>query len=284
MKIWAAILWTTFTVTLVGWWWLFTYRLLTTPSLVEESAARGSRMLVYEGGTLFTLVFAGGLGLVFYMVQDSRREQRERLFFATFNHDIKTSISRLKLQAEFLKEGFQPTEQGSSKTIMSRLVQDMDRLELQLENALLLAAGKTAKFHFEKLNFGEILKGLRFEFSDLEISLKKDPEFWSDRRAMTSVLRNLMQNSRQHGEATRIEILSQVAESGDIEVLVSDNGHGLTKAIKASRLDLGSAPRAGSGMGLYLSRQLLIKMKGQLEVIDSEQGFRIKLTLPSRTS
>jgi signal transduction histidine kinase len=274
MRIWVAVLWTSFTVALVGWWWLFTYRLLSIRPETEALVDRGSRMLFYEGGTLFLLVLAGGLGLIFYMYQDQRREQRERLFYATFNHDIKTSISRLKLQAEFLVEEGPSRDKASDPVVLQRLIQDMDRLELQLENALLLSAGNKQVFVTEDLRVSEILKGLRFEFPDLEIALNQDLSIRADRRAMTSVLRNLIQNAHQHGKARRVQISTQQATpTAKVVLTIQDDG-------KVNQESSNPDKRSSSGMGLSLCRQLLNRMNGKLEASASDQGFYVRLEVP----
>ena len=270
-----------FTATLIAWWWLFAWRLLSQLESSDPRLLKGSRMLLYEGGTVFFLLGLGGLALAIYVYRDASRHERWRLFFASFSHDLKTSLARLRLQGEVLLEN-QPSPELYAT--VSRLVTDLNRLDLHLENSLLAAAPGNSRLMLENLSLSQIVSLVRAEFPELEVILSEELTVHADRRAVVSILRNLFSNAQQHGQADAIHIGCQ--KQGSLVALsFEDNGKGTTESLTY----LGQFPlfakneefsRRGTGMGLYLCRVLVQRMGGSIHFQKSERGFIVDLTLP----
>lgn len=253
-KIFLAIAWFIFTFSLVTWWWIFWMQRMVTSEKVY-------RMFVWEGSVLLGALLAGGAALILFTYRDARRHQRLRFFFSTFSHDIKTSIARLRLQAEVLEED-QPSQ---SNPVLRRLIQDIHRLDLQLENSLLLTTVESGVFLLEKVSLSSLFSNLRNEFPDLSLELEREAFIQGDRRALFSVFRNLLQNSVLHGKATAVKLQVKRLSSGHIEIVVQDDGLGFQGDLK--KLGTGilvSSHSQGNGLGLLLTRRLLKKMQGEI--------------------
>lgn len=260
-----AVVWGLFTSSMVTWWWIWFLK-MAKPLNPEH------RMFAWEGSILLTVVLIGSIYLVIYAWRDRRRHEKLKLFFSTFSHDIKTSITRLRLQSEVLEEEFE----NSKNPVLKRLLQDITRLDLQLENSLLLANIDESRFFFEKIKLSQILQSLRGEFSDLNLELFHDAEIETDRRALTSLLRNLLHNSILHGKADKVSIRIEAANPQELRIGLSDNGLGYkgdTK--KLGKEILNSNNPHSNGLGLTLSHQLIQKMGGSLKFGSSAQdGFQ----------
>lgn len=247
-----ALIWLIFTASLVGWWWWH--------GVHTAHDERIQRMLFWEGGFLLLVVLAGGGALVFYTSTNLRRHARLQFFFSTFAHDLKTSISRLRLQAEVLEENHSKTPE------LEKLMGNIQRLDLQLENSLWIAGLGERTLFVENLKLSDVIRSLKTEFPDLKIDLKRDAIVKADQRALQVVLRNLLQNSIIHGEATAIVIEAE-AKASHIHICVSDNGKGVSEA---HLQHLGKEPlhhqnSHSNGIGLYLTRRLLKSMKGDYQ-------------------
>jgi signal transduction histidine kinase len=252
-----AIIWFAFTFSLVTWWWVFL--------LSRLNIATGShRMFAWEGSILLVAILTGGIALIFFTYKDQKRHEKMRLFFANFSHDIKTSITRLRLQGEVLEEDLQ------GNPVLKRLLQDIQRLDLQLENSLHLANIDGELFE-EKISLSDLVASLRNEFSEITIELTNDATLIGDRRALLSVFRNIFQNSVLHGNASVVSLKLREGARSKIELTVTDNGLG----------DTGKNQK-GNGIGLSITKRLLKKMKGDLVVptIAANQGFVVVITLP----
>jgi signal transduction histidine kinase len=164
-------------------------------------------------------------------------------------------------------------EQGeiSKNPQILSLVENINRLDLQLENSLFFSEeGKTSLF-FEKVSLSRLIQHLRNEWDQLDISLEKDAFLLGDQRVLRSVFRNLIQNALIHGQATKILIRARPLSAERILISVFDNG----KGFEGDLASLGREPRtsalaSGNGIGLYLSRMLLNRLGGKIEFKSSE--------------
>ena len=264
-KLMIALVWSLFTTSLIVWWWVWALK------LSNQVSEQNHRMIKYEGVTLITIVILGGIFMVNYVWQDHKRNQKIQLFFATFSHDIKTSISRLRLQAEIMEEEMPQAKHPS----LSRFIQDVVQLDLQLENSLLFTNVNKHQFLMENIKLSQLIGAIRSDFINLNIELKQDAKLTTDKKWFLSILKNIFQNSLLHGKASHIEISVRSDNSDMITISIKDNGIGYT---------LGDANLLGSdifksnhnhsnGIGLYLSKSLLTKMDGTLSFSSTAQGF-----------
>ncbi len=266
--------WLFFTTSLVIWWWIFSLQSLDDvrgyaedPELfahqqliIKEEFQRRHNMLFWEGAILVGLIAGGGGSLLLFLHRDRKKNQQLKTFFANFSHDLKTSIARLRLDTELLAEKVKiPTEH------LDRFKQDHARLETQLENSLYVANYEHFQFVMEKVRLSEILQSLRHDFDQLSFSLKQDAEVFADRRALLSIFRNLMQNSLLHGHAQSFYIEPTVLNEKELALLCSDDGAG--SKLHASELGRGfvlSASPQSNGIGLFITKQLIESMGGQI--------------------
>lgn len=276
-KTFLAVIWFIFTVSMVGWWWIFALRQSAVGEVSAEVLKR-HRMFLWEGSFLLTVIALGGGALIFLSYRDQKRHENLQSFFATFSHDIKTSITRLRLQAEVLEE-----EPGPPSSVLSRLIKDIARLDLQLENSLLLSTADSSRLIKENLKLSKLIESLRVQWPELQIHLDQDAEVRADRRAMTSVLRNLIQNAVLHGQASAVKFSVEQPSSERLEIVVEDDGRGFEGDVtKLGRDFYRSKNDHGSGIGLYLSRLLLQKMHGDLRFTQSERHLKAHLLLEGR--
>lgn len=251
---WLSVAWLAITLSLVGWWWIH--------AIQQEGAdPRVRRMFFWEGSFLLAILAIGGAGLVYLTFQHQRRHDRLKMFFSLFAHDLKTSITRLRLQSEILEE----SPAGKDPKIAA-ILKDIQRLDLQLENSLWMAQLESDAFLMQKTALSEVMDHLRNEFADVRFDLNRDTKVSVDRRAFVVVLRNLFHNSVLHGHADRIEISVKSSTPESVVLEISDNGKGLmVPAEKLGHSVLSNDNSHGNGLGLYLSRRLMERMDGSLD-------------------
>lgn len=277
-------LWVVFTVTLAGWWLVFGLRQLDLLNRLKlEGAAdfhRHYQMLLWEGGILIISLIGGGLALFYYARREQKRHAQVEEFFAAFTHDAKTALASLRLQAESLREDFGDAEPNP---LLDRLLSDTLRLQLQLENSLFLVNLTRGAFYLEPISLSSRVDTLRHHWPDLLITQTGDGVILADARALESVLTNLVQNSVTHGHATEVEV--SVKRSGDVRLVVrlSDNGQGFHgDPNQLGKLFVRHTRGSGSGVGLYIVRQLVKRMNGTAQFSDfGSSGFLAELNFPS---
>jgi two-component system phosphate regulon sensor histidine kinase PhoR len=282
-KVALAGLWLTFTVTLATWWLIFGLRQLERLNQFAGAQAGTFRqhhqMLLWEGGVLIALLIGGGVTLISYIWRERRRHRRSEEFFAAFTHDAKTALASLRLQAESLVEDL-----GSEtpNPVLERLLKDTLRLQLQLENSLFLVNLRSGRLVPEPLRISRLVESLRYHWPALSLQLDGDGAVLADARALESVLTNLIQNAVIHGEAQRITLRVATREPRQLCLTVADDGRGFTGDYQQlGTLFLRPTRRSGSGVGLYISRQLVNRMGGSLKFAPGAAGgFLAELSLP----
>lgn len=277
-------LWVVFTVTLAGWWLVFGLRQLELLNRLNlEGAAdlnRHYQMLMWEGGILIISLIGGGLALFYYARREQKRHAQVEEFFAAFTHDAKTALASLRLQAESLREDFANAEPNP---LLDRLLSDTLRLQLQLENSLFLVNLTRGNFFLEPISLSDRVDRMRHHWPDLAITQSGDGVVMADTRALESVLTNLVQNSVTHGRATEVDVNVKRTNDGRLIVRVTDNGSGFQGDLnQLGKLFVRHARGSGSGVGLYIVRQLVKRMNGTISFSgESARGFLAEMDLPN---
>ena len=224
------------------------------------------------------LITGGGLSLIFMSVRDVRRNRLIKDFFATVTHEMKTPLASLRLQAESLEELL---SSNRHKTLVKRLINDSGRLELQMDKALYLASiSRSEKLYAEHIQIKEIYSQLGAYFENLEFLGETNYSISGDRRALESIFRNLIENAFNHGEAEKVEINS-ILKDDFVLIKLQDNGNGFRGDVnKIGKLFFRHNSRSGSGVGLFLVKTLVSKMKGSVSFSNTSTGFKVEITLP----
>lgn len=285
--------WLIFSVALAIWWLIFGLNQSERLSELAATAApavelqmvkeigRQHRMLMSEGITLVIMLLGGGAALLWSIRNDQRRARQIQEFLGAFTHDLKNSLGSLRLQAESLDEDLK--DSGQSR-IVRRLVKDTVRVELQLENSLMLAAPDSeSPLLIEKIEIGEVLERLSNHWPDLKVKIEGESLVYGDRRALDSIFKNLAQNAVVHGRASNVTI--DINRRGPwTHVVFNDDGRGFKGDLsRLGRMFERHSSTSGSGLGLSLAIKLSKRIGGQLQIIDCANGFCVEVLLPNAT-
>ncbi|NWF95784.1 MAG: hypothetical protein HXY34_06545 [Candidatus Thorarchaeota archaeon] len=100
-------------------------------------------------------------------------------------------------------------------------------------------------------------------------------------RLLPSVFENLLRNASKYaGQEAHVNVRIRRLDNR-VEITVSDNGPGIPQDV-LPRLFQRGASSSGSGLGLYLSREVVKSLNGTIELAESEMGgatFRVLLPL-----
>ncbi|MDH5534772.1 MAG: ATP-binding protein [Betaproteobacteria bacterium] len=131
----------------------------------------------------------------------------------------------------------------------------------------------------------------RFRGIDIVLDLDRDvPAVHSVADHLTQILMNLMINAADaldgaRGGARRIRVATR-AEGGDAVLTVSDNGHGMDRALLARVFDESFTTKPldkGRGLGLFLCKNLIEQNAGRIELESVlHAGTTARVVLPLR--
>jgi signal transduction histidine kinase len=264
----AAIAWLVFTVSLASWW-----------LRVGLELTNRHTMFLWEGATFIVVLVCGGVAILVAIRREDRRRQALEMFFMSFTHDLKTSLASVQLQAEGLRED---QSDATTRLPLDRLLQDMVRLQIQLENSLFVAQpdGRLLK---ERLDLRAAIERQRDDWPTLAIDVDGSGTVMADARALDTVLRNILQNAVIHGSATRASVQITSAPGDVARMTIEDDGSGISPEGLAQLGEPFARPSAtsGTGVGLHVSRRLVGRMGGAMRFgVSGGAGVVVTIDLP----
>jgi signal transduction histidine kinase len=214
--------------------------------------------------------------------REHRRRQSLETFFLSFTHDLKTSLASVELQAEGLRAD-RPVR--AARTSLDRLLHATVRLQSQLEISLFVAQPH-GRLLSERVRAGTAMARLAEDWPELKVDVTGDADVTVDQRGFDAVIRNLLQNAVVHGGAGRVAVDIEPLNTGTLRRLtLADDGRGVpTEAFDELGQPFARAGNtAGSGMGLFVCRQLVTRMRGVLRFVrpdEARRGLTVVLELP----
>jgi two-component system phosphate regulon sensor histidine kinase PhoR len=240
-----------------------------------------------------------GAVLVLHDITELRRLERVRRdFVANVSHELRTPLTAIQGFTETLLAGAIDDPQNRTR-FLEIILEHSRRLARLTEDLLMLSKMDAERLELEtsRLSAGQLIESCletaqhRAAEKELSISVKLPqdmPEITGDRRRLTEVLQNLLDNAIQYTLPGGQIVLS--AENGEDEVTftVSDTGIGIPRADQPRiferfyRVDVArSREVGGTGLGLAIAKHLVEVHGGRLWV-ESEvgQGSQFHFTVP----
>lgn len=227
-------------------------------------------------------------------------EQLKDNFIALVSHQLKTPIGEINGFAYNLLSGIGGSlseKQAEYVTLIQEQAARSGKLIADLLDIVLAGAGgltvNTAPVALDSI-IQEVIKQqqTRIERSGLQLKthLPKETLFvQADARKAVQAIDNLVNNAIAYSKQGAIT-LSIVPAEQEVEIFVADEGHGMDRATMETLFGdhdedgpLARAPTAegGTGLGVYLAKQLIGLMHGTIKVVStSKHGTIICVTLP----
>jgi len=213
-----------------------------------------------------------------------------KAFASGVSHEFKTPLTSIKGAMELLGEHGREMDEATRSRFENNIRADLERLE-RLVGRLLTLARAEAKAEEsgsgEEVEAVELLKRLAGHYRDLgytvEINGPADLKLAASPDVLETVIRNLLDNSRDAGASlSRVELsLDQSRRDGLI--CLEDDGPGIPAELAESIFSPFFTTRkneGGTGLGLSLARTLLTPFRGELQLLESEQGAAFAIILP----
>ncbi|MEK7255138.1 MAG: HAMP domain-containing sensor histidine kinase [Bacteroidota bacterium] len=268
---------------------------------LEEKYHRQHQMIFGEG-IMFILTLLAGLWFIYrgYNRELIANQQRHN-FLLAITHELKSPIASIQLVLETLQKRELPKSQADNLAAKAQL--ENERLLELVENLLLSARLETAyKPVFEEFNLQNLLEDLLAKLADkhpeAEFSLQASdnpdgsgqtlPPIKADKSGITSLVLNLLENAVKYsGGKPVVEVrLSETEKCFVLEF--ADQGIGIPATEKQRIFEkfyrIGSEETRqtkGTGLGLFIVRQIVKAHKGRLSVLDNQpKGTIFKIELP----
>lgn len=217
--------------------------------------------------------------------RETELKMKEKELVASLSHDLKTPVTGIKaicgvlavkVQDEYVKAKVENIEQKTQEIstllndLLASALDDLGEMNVSLteETSDILKVIIDEHDIYGKVSSGDIPNCI------LKI----------DRNRMSQVIGNIISNSYKYAD-TKIDI-SYDFSGNYLEMIIKDYGEGvapeeielLTNKFYRGRKN--TAGKDGSGLGLYISSELMKKMQGQLICISDKDGFEVRLMIP----
>ncbi len=224
----------------------------------------------------------------------SRVLENERRFTADAAHELRTPLAAIKVQAQVaLRSAGQDDVRNRA---LDGIDKGIDRASHLVEQLLTLARldpetglkGELLRLRPLLVNMVGMLAPAAVA-KDLEVAVLPgpDPEIHGNRAMLEILLRNLVDNAIRYTPSQGFVQVSLSEQDGCCQLLVEDNGPGLTdeqKKLVMGRFSRISRPGGdGSGLGLSIVERIATLHKARLilETAGSGGGLRVRLLFPS---
>lgn len=274
------LLWVLLLLVLGSWWLYLVFQLhdtlvgLKLPELTDQE--RFVNMIRWEGTFFFLLLVLLGGSLFIMYFRDMKKSKGLQVFFSSLSHELKTPLASMRLQAEVIKDLIEDEEHSHEQlsNLTARLIEDTHKLESEFEKSLQLSRiEQAAPLTLAPLGLERYLRHhkQKLKSKTLDLNLAPDAEeVLADELALNVIFRNLFENTLRHNPDTDRITITTVRRGDFVELLYDDHGPGF----KGDSKKLGSLfykfnSAKGSGLGLYLIKNLMEKMKGELRISNS---------------
>src|SRR5882672_3858866 len=221
-------------------------------------------------------------------------------FLATMSHELRTPLNAIVGFSWMLREGKSGALSETQQQHVDLIHASGEHLLALINDLLDLSRIETGQMRIEhsSFDFADVVRDVwsnlkpQAERKSLSLGANLDPEqlpMLSDRRRCYQILFNLVGNAVKFTERGAVRIVA-LRDDRALEVTVADTGIGIDAAqigqlFQPFRQIDSSLTRSheGSGLGLYLCRQLVILLGGEITV-QSEPGVgsRFTVRLPVR--
>lgn len=220
------------------------------------------------------------------------RESHRLQFVATVAHDLKNPVLTIEMAGRILRDT-SPTEE--QRPYVEALVEEASRLKVTLRDLMddLQVASGHLLIHPTEVELGSLVRQLvqtqARAVTDHELAIEtQECTVLGDARRLERVVSNLVSNAVKYSPCnTRIVVRVEKQESEAV-LLVSDEGPGIMKEdLQAIFQPFGRGRAAdavaeGTGIGLYVVKQIVDAHKGEIEVhceLGHGTTFLVKLPL-----
>lgn len=210
-------------------------------------------------------------------IRELALEKEKKTFVLSLSHDTKTPLSAIKLYAKALSKGLYK-DKSKQIEIAENINEKADEIEGYLSKIIQSQKEDFLDLQMEKGEFylSHLMEAIgafyqdKLEYLQVEFQQKayQDCLLIGDEQRAIEVLQNMMENAIKYGDGNKI-ILESNLEEDCILVTVKNSGCTLELAEEPHIFDAfwrgqNSKRAQGSGLGLYICKELMHKMEGEM--------------------
>ena len=223
-------------------------------------------------------------------VENLELQKEKNVFLLSLSHDIKTPLSAIKLYSAALRKNLY-TDEDKIREVAEKIDENAGEIENYVAKVISASGDDFLNFDVREGEFylSEALDSIRSYYSDklaaigtkLTFNDCTDVLIKGDRDRLIEVLQNIFENAIKYGDGREIDVTFE-DEDGARLISVKNTGCTLSEEELGHIFDsfyrgsnVGS--RGGSGLGLYICKKLMARMKGDVfaQILDGEMQVTV---------
>lgn len=219
-------------------------------------------------------------------------------FLQILAHDLRSPFTSLLGFTELLLENFRKYDEEKIEHHLTLIKQTLTKTFRLLEELLLWAKSQAGRLQFkpEQIDLDTILRDITLELEGQ--AEKKGIQLWiaptekhqvqADYYMLRTILRNLLTNAIKFSYSNEMIIINTEKVAEEVTISISDKGVGMSQAVIEKLWKItehyttsGTSGETGSGLGLLLCNEFVLKHNGRIWV-ESEvgKGSTFTFTMP----
>lgn len=274
-------------------WWGF-HLVDLNKQLYSESVAHKRLAMIIGEGAVFLLLLVFGIWQIHRSIRkELRLSQRQKNFLLSVTHELKTPLAANKLYIQTVTKRDLTKEQSTE--ILQKAIDENTRLERMIDNILNASRLENRALQpiMEDFDLELLFKQIQQRFkaisggSNIELIVEKELQLTADRIMVESMVSNLVDNALKYAGREKIISIYARKEAGKCVFGVSDQGQGIPKSQRSQIFqkfyraqDEETRSQKGSGLGLFIVKELVQLHNGQIQCLESKSGganFQITL-------
>jgi two-component system, OmpR family, sensor histidine kinase CiaH len=250
-----------------------------------------------EGITFFLLILAGAIFIFRAVRKQLRFSKEQQHFMMALTHELKTPIAVATLNLETLQK--RKLEEPQQQKLIQNTLQEANRLNTLCNNMLLSSQIDASNYSLtnEDVNLSELVETSiaeyknRFSSYQFIKNINENNFVIGDRMLLQIAVNNLIDNAIKYSPKESEIIINLFVRNNQTTLQVIDRGKGVSQLDKQKIFDkfyrvgnVATKGAKGTGLGLYLTKNIIGKHKGNISVTDNlPNGSNFEIILPLST-
>lgn len=241
--------------------------------------------------------FLWGMDMLREKLEDNKEKELalqkdKKTLILSLSHDIKTPLSSIELYAKALSENLYDTQDKRDEALqgITRNVKEIKKYVDEIvtasrEDFLNLEVNEGEFYLSEVMNATQIYYGDKLSVLHTQLVMEEfsDCLLKGDKNRLIEVLQNIMENAIKYGDGDCIRIFCDEEEDCKL-ITIENSGCSLKEEEMPNLFDSfyrGSNSRGikGNGLGLYICKNLMRKMDGEVFAQSIDDTFRVTVVI-----
>lgn len=208
-------------------------------------------------------------------------EQNYEDFISTVSHELRTPLTSIRGFSQTILASWDKLDDDSKKKFIKIIEEQSNRLIHLVENMLSVTKLQNGnKIVYNEMNIKtpveQIISVVKSQYPNQKFEFHYEnhlPNIFVDRDKFQQIMTNLIENSAKYSSGDNVTKIDTGVFDNSVVIKISNVGIGIAQSdydkifTKFSRIDNPLTRKVqGSGLGLYITKNLVEKMDGKIDV------------------